>query len=131
MNNLPYLSRKKKRDENSENIYQTDRLESDLEKINLGNVFSVNLSEKVKQAINIEIPETKQMEKQQDIAEIEENKFDEKELFTSLLELELSAINVEEDKKQEIAKDDDKDNDNQEIDNDKSAENKSEENEKV
>ena len=34
-----------------------------LEKINLGNVFSVNLSEKVKQAINIEIPETKQIEK--------------------------------------------------------------------
>ena len=32
LNNLPYLSRKKKRDENSENIYQTDRLESDLEK---------------------------------------------------------------------------------------------------
>jgi len=30
--NLPSLSRKKKRDENSENIYQTDRLESDLEK---------------------------------------------------------------------------------------------------
>ena len=32
LNNLPSLSRKKKRDENSENIYQTDRLESDLEK---------------------------------------------------------------------------------------------------
>ena len=102
-----------------------------LEKINLGNVFSVNLSEKVKQAINIEIPETKQIEKQQDTTEIEESKFDEKELFTSLLGLELSAINAEEDKKQEIAKDDDKENDNQEKDNDKSAENKSEENEKV
>ena len=101
-----------------------------LEKINLGNVLSVNLSEKVKQAINIEIPETKQIEKQQDITEIEENEFDEKELFTSLLGFELSAINAEEDKKQEIAKDDDKENDNQEKDNDKSAENKSEENEK-
>ena len=32
LNNLHSLSRKKKRDENSENIYQTDRLESDLEK---------------------------------------------------------------------------------------------------
>ena len=101
-----------------------------LEKINLGNVFSVNLREKVKQAINIEIPETKQIEKQQDIAEIEENKFDEKEFFTSLLELELSAINAEEDKEQELAKEDEENSDKQEADNNKSVENKTEENEK-
>ena len=101
-----------------------------LEKINLGNVFSVNLSEKVKQAINIEIPETKQMEKQQNTTEIEESKFDEKELFTSLLGLELGAINAEEDKEQELAKEDEENSDKQEADNNKSVENKTEENEK-
>lgn len=97
-----------------------------LEKINLSNVFSVNLSEKVKQAINIEIPETKQIEKKENTTKIEESNFDEKELFTSLLGLELGAINVEE-KKQEIAKEDEEKNYNKETDSEKSAENNAKE----
>ena len=99
-----------------------------LEKINLNKTFTINLSENVKQAINIEIPETKQIEN--DTALIDETDTGKKDFYKTMLSYELGMINVEEDRNEQIDKTE-KDTDNNEIINDTSTESKTiEENDK-
>ena len=92
-----------------------------LEKIDINKVFSLNLSGNVKQAINIEIPETKQIDN--NLTLIEEKDEVKKDFYKTM-------INVDEDKYEQIDKTN-KDIDNKEAINDTSTESKTiEENDK-
>ncbi len=99
-----------------------------LEKIDINKVFTLNLSGNVKQAINIEIPETKQIDN--NLTLIEEKDEVKKDFYKTMLSYELGMINVDEDKNEQIDKTK-KDIDNNEAINDTSTESKTiEENDK-